>query len=1459
MFVTQGQGNIIFNAVYEEPEMSPAAEVSLSMLPYAGALAAMQYARTTQYGGKDNKYTVFDVMQRAVRNFADATPFSFFNTFRVPEMMSPYLSPEAMGLDTGVSLLDPKKQVASYTLDSKYFQNTESKKILENIVGKENFEKISDFMIGGSRDFRFVAEFDPKRKTSPGRLIFQRTEEQIVDGEILQIAKRGSEVDLGNVRLAASSYASDTYDLLEDLNKDSKINPFLKGVYQSFNLKDFDYTKALKSEEGEMPRLAPVPSVRGKMKSIEDIQARIALPTAHLNMGIDRFNRLINATFNQMPIVGNTLENIMETKIPMIGDFSLKTDSTSFYKQFANIGLKTSKLGAAYLGMRTVDHYRRNFDLVGNVVGSALVGAGVAGFVNQYYKQSGKEITKKALSKVGGGVFAVQMILPGFSEGVVEGIATTFKNIDIGMSVVGKYTGLSYYRRGLEGLAPGFTDYTTGLFLGVGVAASAYYGVGERMLEREALGEGNRFDKLLSKLMPDSVRNRIGFMSPGGSLTLGGSAKTKSAEVLMDILEYKKIGGETSEAFKKYNPLAQSLEGLSTGDPLVVRYNEAVNKLIGGRDPTEMSTFDVAKMKKFFYTENKLFKDIFTSGKTYDVSAVHKAQLDASYNISQKIDSEVYKQKYSNNALNESLLNRIKEINTRYDSSNMFENVLRRTEIFGVEMYHSFFGATLSGELDREIDGETKAISYDRLSSELGAKPILRRFGALALGTTLIHQFLTSGFFGSMEDPEELVDQYSGKKLVEIKKGRFWEAGGTAYEGGETSYFRPSLYASLMSKAAEKSVWGDDTERFNPLTKFFLKNFTYYLEEKNYYDRPYPISSGAFRDVPVIGSILASTIGRVIKPTKLMHQDELVAYDEQGNKQYAFGQEFGSSLSTGSLRQAPMSPYNITSVLGEAQYQFRELEGLTGFAKQTIQDVFTGRKYLGTENLLMAESYMMDSTVRDFWDMELGGMAFLSEPIRRLLPRERSEIETYNPIRNTMPSYLPDRYKQGDPYRLITQGYARLPGKGYEALNPDVAGLDPEDYPDIHKYKILADVAPKSRKTMQLRQKLFERRAAGITTEHENEMLDNITEYHQKRIAATRDYEDEKALKLPFISDVTSSIYGGAEKFIRKGLAPIEQGVPGIFGFGFRPSAKLLGKTRDAIEAYEYERLYGTSNAFWDAPFRDSFRPAAYSAANFLGWGGKPLHVQKREELDEQFDKLQFLKFMKLAQQADNIKDRNRYLSLAGQTRVGVNPNGDALSIYLSLPNADKRFFDAFSKAQGSERERILEMVPEDQQHLYKNIWSKIDSGQDIGLYTAAKPTTDLQYMQTKYRELDAYFADKPLPGADWIGWHKDVDVNDVKIKYVENLGGEIHDYDMWESQMRRISRKPYLEGSDLFMYEDPTNVSSNPYTNMGFGLIKNGIYNKSYGLYENSRAEILYNDNRESEIRMLMMQALGG
>ena len=986
MFSAQGKGSITFSAVREEPEMHPLVELGVSAAPFAGGLAALHYMRQTPFSS-GSRYSLFDVSQKVARNFAEATPLSFFNTFRVPEMMSPYLSPAAMGLDTKQSLLDPSKQVASYEMDAKFFRNAGTKQALKKIVGRENYDKVSQFMIGESQNFKLVTEFDPKG-TGPGRMVFQQLEEVVENGEIKFKPKSGMAIDLGNVRLTSGSYANDVLSLFEDLDKKALMNPYTQGIYQNLDIPDVRYQDLFRSAEGELPRLMPVPAVRGPMGSIDDLRARSALPTAYLSMGINRFNRLISATFNQIPILGRTLEKAMDTDLPGIGKLSLKTTPGPFYKQFFSIGLKASKLGAVYMGARTVDHYRRNFGIVGNMVASSAF----AGMGSYLYGKYGKDVTAKGKVGMAAALFGAQM-LPGFDQGIVEGLATTAVNIDIGMSMIGKYTGLSYYRRGLEGLLPGFTDTTTGLFLGASVAALSASGYGEEMLRRSAAGKTKGLDKAFSKMLPSFIRDRVGFMSQGGGVNLPYTSKVTKAQTYLDILTpSKQASGEFFEVFQKYNPLVKQMQGLAFDDPLMTEYRSKLNEIVKGRNAADLNASDIGKLKNFFNTNKDLFEKIYTSdGRTLDKGEVYSARLDANYTIDQKIKSNLFDKRYINNQLNESLLRRIEEINTRYKDPGLFENILRRTEIFGAEMYHSFFGATLEGKLTRQIDGEAVEVDYAKLAGDLKAKPILKRFGALVLGTAFIHKGLTGGFFGSMEDPQDLVDQYSGKKLVEIKAGRFWEAGGTPYEGGETSYFRPSLYAMLMSNAAEKSVWGDDAERFNPISKFALKNFTYYLEEKNYYDRPYPISSAAFKDVPVIGDLLASTIGRIIKPPKLMHQEELVAYNSEGVKTLAFAQGMGSSYDDGTPKQAPMSPYNTISALGNLQYQFRELEGLTGFIKQTIQDKVTGSKYLGTQNLLMAESNAMDSSIRDFWDMDLGGMAFMSEPLRRLLPRERAK------------------------------------------------------------------------------------------------------------------------------------------------------------------------------------------------------------------------------------------------------------------------------------------------------------------------------------------------------------------------------------------------------------------------------------------------------------------------------------
>jgi len=57
---------------------------------------------------------------------------------------------------------------------------------------------------------------------------------------------------------------------------------------------------------------------------------------------------------------------------------------------------------------------------------------------------------------------------------------------------------------------------------------------------------------------------------------------------------------------------------------------------------------------------------------------------------------------------------------------------------------------------------------------------------------------------------------------------------------------------------------------------------------------------------------------------------------------------------------------------------------------------------------------------------------------------------------------------------------AWLPGGGYAALHPELKDVNPEDYPDIHRLAILADVAPYSREYNTYRQKIG-RQAQGST------------------------------------------------------------------------------------------------------------------------------------------------------------------------------------------------------------------------------------------------------------------------------------------------------------------------------------------------------------------------------------------
>ena len=87
----------------------------------------------------------------------------------------------------------------------------------------------------------------------------------------------------------------------------------------------------------------------------------------------------------------------------------------------------------------------------------------------------------------------------------------------------------------------------------------------------------------------------------------------------------------------------------------------------------------------------------------------------------------------------------------------------------------------------------------------------------------------------------------------------------------------------------------------------------------------------------------------------------------------------------------------------------------------------------------------------------------------------------------------------------MPEGYARLPGAGYEALHPELEGVNPEDYPDIHKMAILADVAPYSREYHTYRQRVGKQAQGDTELEIEYEKILNRVKKTRESVIRMQD------------------------------------------------------------------------------------------------------------------------------------------------------------------------------------------------------------------------------------------------------------------------------------------------------------------------------------------------------------------
>jgi len=178
------------------------------------------------------------------------------------------------------------------------------------------------------------------------------------------------------------------------------------------------------------------------------------------------------------------------------------------------------------------------------------------------------------------------------------------------------------------------------------------------------------------------------------------------------------------------------------------------------------------------------------------------------------------------------------------------------------------------------------SVEIARLRDKLGITEWAKGVSPLLVGGEQITEFPVIGRFFDWNDSEEETKEYWESGMDPVRKGRWWPLGNTPYTGGKIDYFQPNWVRRVLADAKfSDTMYGSRDEYFAhswmptpryplaPIRHFFTD--PYHWEEKHYYDRPYPVTGGIpeLEEFPLIGPVLNSTVGAILKPQRRMHME----------------------------------------------------------------------------------------------------------------------------------------------------------------------------------------------------------------------------------------------------------------------------------------------------------------------------------------------------------------------------------------------------------------------------------------------------------------------------------------------------------------------------------------------------------------------------------------------------------
>ncbi|RMH18616.1 MAG: hypothetical protein D6698_06705 [Gammaproteobacteria bacterium] len=798
----------------------------------------------------------------------------------------------------------------------------------------------------------------------------------------------------------------------------------------------------------------------------------------------------------------------------------------------------------------------------------------------------------------------------------------------------------------------------------------------------------------------------------------------------------------------------------------------------------------------------------------------------------------------------------VKALATVYAEARVAQQKLR--EALGIRAVAGALESAYPGSVESEGATIFRTIGLPLLSF-LGG---LRRGGLRGALMGAGASYTLFGGVGLSQPSEELREEYEGLRKVPVRKGALWGFGYTPFFGSDVSYFTYSWYHKLMTDYRTKSIYGSRREYYSKYTNVFGIPFPtphslfglrqildpYALEEKHYYDRPYLETAGRFDELPIVGPILSwidQHIPIIGKPIKRMHSGYLLGMPSVP------GVLQDRSVPPSAARRlgiAPPEPQelewedvsDITARTRQLAAVATEPLGVYKFALQLL-----GVDLEGAKSYTAASAAAIGSTGREFYGLGLGGLFGLTEPVRRFLLPEFSTpyrlAQRFNPIRNTMPTFLPgvdsdflpDRdyfidFHTGDPFTKIPEGEARLPGAGYEALSPLHSGVSGV-YDVIDKLLILSDVAPYSYAFLKTRKEV-------------EPIMESLPEGWRKRVEmalAQRDAVVNQIFAYPRFEDrgvadlnEKSQIEGAIRDIIS---VPIAQQAWDVITHDVLAEIPYFGTKffpfRDAIERYRKERIYGAEFADWRDPINTIIRPAAYDIAdtNVLGAAAKgaflgvlmsnpltniinpiaplrspsiavpsmaaaatALSVGRHAFLDKNFippetereaetfkylDYLTYAKGRALQIAAEEVGDDALAKSYEAVARKTIVGAQSAMDIRSAMTTPDRRFLNAFLSYPESSRNRVIHSLPTYYAEALQKVW-----------YNDYSSTNEAD------EETLHYFSQKPIPAEDSLVWHPSIPTAVMKIKVMEGgIGGvsdNLHRFGFMGSQIREARER---------------------------------------------------------------------